>query len=247
MKKTLQIVNIVVFAITIFMNYASSAGLFNGATQAEISAKYSNMFTPAGYAFSIWGLIYLLLFGFVIYQSRSLANSLWCYLFVSDYILASVVVIFFLLFCLFKIVYKNSMELWDAPIAVILFIWWPFVFYSGWLTVACIANVSVYLTKIEWNAFGLSHQFWTIVMIVIATGINLAITWTRNMREFALVGAWALVAISVANYNIEEAVVYCALITGGLLLVSSSVHAIKNKDTSPYQKCLEYLNKEPNS
>jgi len=269
MKKTLQIVNIVVFAITIFMNYASSAGLFNGATQAEISAKYSNMFTPAGYAFSIWGLIYLLLFGFVIYQSRSLvvkvrdddfiqktgwwfvlsclANSLWCYLFVSDYILASVITIFFLLFCLLKIIYKNSMELWDAPISVIVCIWWPFVFYSGWLTVACIANVSVYLTKIEWTAFGLSPQFWTIVMIVIATGINLAITWTRNMREFALVGAWAIVAIGVANYNIEETVVYCALITGGLLLVSSSVHAIKNKDTSPYQKCLEYLNKEPNS
>ena len=139
------------------------------------------------------------------------------------------------------------MELWDAPISVIVCIWWPFVFYSGWLTVACTANVSVYLTKIEWNAFGLSHQFWTIVMIVIATGINLAITWTRNMREFALVGAWAIVAIGVANYNIEEAVVYCALITGGLLLVSSSVHAIKNKDTSPYQKFLEYLNKEPNS
>jgi hypothetical protein len=139
------------------------------------------------------------------------------------------------------------MELWDAPIAVILFIWWPFVFYSGWLTVACIANVSVYLTKIEWNAFGLSPQFWTIVMILIATVINFIITWTRNMREFALVGAWALVAIGVANYNLEEAVVYCALITGGLLLVSSSVHAIKNKDTSPYQKCLEYLNKEPNS
>lgn len=265
MKKTLQIANIVAFIVTIYFNYASSAGIFNDTTQADVSARYETLFTPAGYAFSIWGVIYLLLLGFVIYQSRSLfvkvrddqfiirtgwwfvlscmANSLWCYLFVSDYILASTFVIFFILFCLLQIVIRNRMELDDEPISVILFLWWPFVIYSGWLTVACIANVSVYLSKIGWNGFGISENIWTISMILIAMVINLMITWKRNMREFALVGVWALVAIAVANWEIHSDIKITALVASAILIVSSSYHALKNRDTNPAIKCIQYFKK----
>ncbi|RDK88249.1 tryptophan-rich sensory protein [Marinirhabdus gelatinilytica] len=263
MKKTLQIINIVAFLITIYFNYASSAGVFNNTTQADISANYETLFTPAGYAFAIWGVIYFLVFGFIVYQSRSLfvkvrddafilktgwwfvlsciANSLWCYLFVSDYILVSVFVIFLLLFCLLKIVWNNRMELDDEPISVIVFLWWPFVIYSGWLTVACIANVSAYLVKIDWNGWGISEVTWTLFLIGVATSINLIITWSRNMREFALAGAWALIAIAVANWETIGAVKVSALIAAGILVVSSSVHAFKNRATNPATKCLEYF------
>lgn len=266
MKKTLQIANILAFIVTIYFNYASSAGVFNDTTQADMSAKYQTLFTPAGYAFSIWGIIYLLLFGFIFYQSRSLfvkvrddgfvlktgwwfvlscaANSLWCYLFVSDHILASVFVIFLLLFCLLKIVLNNRMELDDKPISVIVFLWWPFVIYSGWLTVACIANVCTYLVGINWDGFGISAEIWTIIMIVIATAVNLIVTWSRNMREFALVGAWALIAIAVANWETVEVIKITALVAAGVLIVSSSIHGVKNKATNPASKCLEYLKKK---
>ncbi|WP_432412577.1 tryptophan-rich sensory protein [Rasiella sp. SM2506] len=265
MKKTLQLANSIAFLVTIYFNYASSTGIFNDTTQANMSAKYQTLFTPAGYAFSIWGFIYLLLFSFVIYQSRSLfvkvrddgfvlktgwwfvlscmANSLWCYLFVSDYILASVVVIFFLLFCLLKIVLHNRMELDDKPISVIVFLWWPFVIYSGWLTVACIANVSTFLVKIDWDGFGLSPETWTVFMIGVATSVNLIVTWSRNMREFALVGAWALIAIAVANWETVDVVQISALVAAGILVVSSSVHSFKNHDTNPAKKCMEYFKK----
>ena len=263
MKKTLQIANIIAFIMTLYFNYASSAGVFNETTQAEISNRYQNLFTPAGYAFSIWGVIYLLLLGFVIYQSRSLfvkvrdddfvhrigwwfvlscvANSLWCYLFVSDYILLSVLVIFFMLFCLLNIVIKNRMELWDAPFPVIAFLWWPFVIYSGWLTVACIANVSVYLVKLNWDGFGIQPQYWTVFMIGIAVAINIIVTWTRNMREFALVGAWALIAIAVANLPLENIVHLASVLGAVILIISSSIHAFKNRETNPAKKCIEYL------
>lgn len=228
-----------------------------------MSAKYDTLFTPAGYAFSIWGLIYILLFSFVVYQSRSLfvkvrddafvektgwwfilsciANSAWCYLFVSDYILASTFVIFFILFCLLQIVIRNSMELKDEPISVIVFLWWPFVIYSGWLTVACIANVALYLTKIGWNGFGVSAEMWTIFMIGIATSVNLIVTWKRNMREFALVGAWALIAIAIANTGSNETIKVTAYIAAGVLIASSTFHAFKNRDTNPAIKCVEYF------
>jgi hypothetical protein len=260
LKKLLQVLNIVFFVSTIYINYASSAGVFNNTTQASISAKYQTLFTPASYAFSIWSIIYILLLGFIIYQSRSLfvkvrddafvqktgwwfilsctTNSLWCYLFVSDYILLSTIVIFFILYCLLQIIIRNSMELGDAPLSTIAFLWWPFVIYSGWLTVACIANVTIYLTKIGWDGWGISPQQWTLFMIGVATSVNLVITWTRNMREFALVGAWGLVAIGAANSGSFDVISLMAYGCAGLLIISSSVHAFENKSTNPLRKLL---------
>ena len=135
------------------------------------------------------------------------------------------------------------MELWDAPISVIVFLWWPFVIYSGWVTVASIANVAAYLVKIDWNGFGLSPVFWTIVMIVIATLINVIITWKRNMREFAIVGAWALVAIGIANRDVDISISYVAFISAALLILSSSAHGFINRKTNPFMKLMEFMRK----
>ena len=71
-KKTLQIANGIALVSTIVINYLSNTGAFNGKTIADFSDKYHNYFTPAGYAFSIWGLIYLGLLAFVIYTGRGL-------------------------------------------------------------------------------------------------------------------------------------------------------------------------------
>jgi hypothetical protein len=261
MKKTLQISNGVALIATIFMNYLSNTGLMNDTTIGEISGGLRTLFTPAGYAFSIWGIIYLLLLGFGIYQGRSLfvkvrdddfvirvgwwfilsciANSCWVVSWVYGYTGLSCFFIFLLLYLLLKIVWNNRMELWDAPISIIVFLWWPFVIYSGWVTVASIANVSAYLVKIGWDGFGISPITWSLIMIVIATLLNLIITWKRNMREFALVGAWALIAIGVANQDIQTTIAYTAFTAAGILVVSSGFHTAKNKDTNPFVKFFE--------
>jgi hypothetical protein len=262
MKKILQVLNGVGLIATIFMNYISNTGLMNDTTIGEISGGLRTFFTPASYAFSIWGIIYLMLLGFGIYQGRGLfvkvrddefvvrvgwwfivscfANSFWVVSWVYEYTGLSCFFIFLLLFSLLKIVWNNRMELWDAPISVILFLWWPFVIYSGWVAVASIANVSTYLVKINWDGFGMSPVTWTLIMIVIAALINLAITWKRNMREFALVGAWALIAIGIANQDVQTTVAYTAFVAAGILVVSSGLHAVKNKDTNPFVKFLEF-------
>ena len=264
MKKTLQIANIIAFLTTVFVNYLSNTGAINNTTIDEISEATKNLFTPAGYAFSIWGLIYLMLLGFIIYQSRSLftkvrdddfilktgwwfvlscfANIMWITFWLYGYMEYSILAIFVLLFSLLKIVLNNRMELWDAPISVIAFLWWPFVFYSGWVTVASIANVAAYLTSIEWNAWGYSEVSWAVTMIIIAGIINLVVTWRRNMREFALVGVWALAAIAVANWNVSKTVAYAAIAVAAVLFVSSSYHGFKNRATSPNIKLKEHLN-----
>ena len=251
MKKGLQIANGLAFGSTVFINYLSNTGVMNNTTIGEISGGLRSLFTPAGYAFAIWGLIYTMLFGFAIYQGRSLfvkvrdddfviktgwwfvisciANCAWVFSWIYEYTALSCVFIFLLLISLLKIVWNNKMELWDAPFSVIVFLWWPFVIYSGWVTVASIANVSAYLVKIDWNGFGLSPVTWTLIMISVATIVNLAVTWKRNMREFALVGAWALIAIGVANQNGESMIVNTAYITAGILIISSLIHGFINR------------------
>jgi len=263
MKKQLQIINGIAFVCVIVMNYLSNTGLLNNTTIGEVSKQYNTLFTPAGYAFSIWGIIYLLLTGFIVYQGRSLfvkvrnddfvlttgwwfaisciANCAWIVTWIYGYTALSSVFIFIILIALLQIVLNNKMELFDAPITVIVFLWWPFVIYSGWITVASIANVSAVLVKYNWDGFGLSPTVWTLLLIGIATVINLMVTWIRNMREFALVGAWALIAIYVANNNVNTTVAYTALVAALILIVSSAAHGFKNRKTNPAIKCMEYF------
>ncbi|WP_299224955.1 tryptophan-rich sensory protein [uncultured Psychroserpens sp.] len=260
MKKSLQIGNGIALGSTITINYLSNTGVMNNTTIGEVSGGLKTLFTPASYAFAIWGLIYLLLLGFIIYQGRSLfvkvrdddfvlkigwwfilscvANSLWVFSWIYGYTGWSCIFIFMVLVSLLKIVWNNRMELWHAPISVTLFLWWPFVIYSGWIAVASIANVSAYLVKIDWNGFGLSPVIWTVLMICVATFVNLAITWKRNMREFALVGAWALVAIGIANHETETVVAASAFATAGVLVLSSCIHGLKNLKTNPFIKLM---------
>ncbi|EPR74936.1 hypothetical protein ADIWIN_0023 [Winogradskyella psychrotolerans RS-3] len=249
MKKTLQIGNIIALILTIFINYLSNTGLLNNTTIGEVSNSYRSLFTPAGYTFAIWGLIYLFLIGFAVYQGRSLFknvkndavvlrtgwwfmlsclfNSLWVFAWIYEYTAVSCIFIFLLLFSLLKIVVNNRMELDDEPLPIIAFVWWPFVMYSGWVTVASIANVSTYLVKIGWDGFGLSDVTWTIILIVIAVVINVLVTWKRNMREFALVGAWALIGIGNANKLNNETLMYMAFVSASVLIISSAIHAFK--------------------
>ncbi len=265
MKKILQIANIIAFIVTVFVNYWSNTGNMNNTTIGEVSGDLNSLFTPAGYAFAIWGLIYLLLLGFVIYQARSLfvkvrddqfvlktgwwfviscfANSAWVFAWIYEFTGLSIVFMLLILLSLLQIVIKNSMELWDAPISVIAFLWWPFVIYSGWITVASVANISAYLVKIEWNGFGISEVTWTLFLMGVATSINLLVTWKRNMREFALVGAWALTAIGIANAETHPLIANTAYVCAVILVLSSLAHGMKNFSTNPMIKLLQQFKK----
>lgn len=249
MKKILQILNGIAFVSVVFINYLSNTGAMNGKTIGSLSDTISSLFTPAGYAFSIWGLIYLFLFGFVIYQGRSLfvkvknddfiekigfwfiisciANSAWVFFWIYEYTGISCISIFLLLFSLLKIVTNNKMQLEKVKKSKLLLLSLPFVIYSGWVTVASVANVSSYLVKINWNGFGVSAEIWTIIMIIIATFINLIVLFKRKMYAFVLVGAWALIAIGVANKENYNAIALAAFIAAGLLIVGAFVKKLR--------------------
>jgi hypothetical protein len=253
LKKTLQISNAIALLVTITVNYLAAAGKFNGVTVADISNQYHNYFTPASFAFSIWGVIYLGLLGFVLYSGRSLflkdksddeillnagwwfilsclANSLWIIFWVNNILWATVLMIMFLLFCLIKIILNLNMEMDYHPFKRYFFIYWPFAIYSGWITVATIANISAFLVKMNWNGWGISPVLWTIIMIGIAGIVNLYALWKRNLREFAIIGVWGLTAISVENFHDEKSIFYIAVIVAILVFMNIGIHGLKNKN-----------------
>lgn len=226
-------------------NYLSMTGIINGNTNKSISDKYHNLFTPASYAFSIWGIIYLGLLAFLIYSIAvrnkekenkmigqigwwfvisCLANAVWIICFLSEAIGLSVLVMILLLFSLVKIILNTQMELTDPPLKKVALFWWPFAIYSGWVSVALIADVAVWLTKMQWDGWGISAISWTIIMIIVAALINILITWKRNMREFTLSGCWALVAIGVANQADHYTIALIAWITAGVIILSTAIH-----------------------
>jgi len=250
MKKTLQISNILALILTVIINYLSNTGIFNGNTMATVSSRYENLFTPSGYAFSIWGIIYLALTAFCIYQAKGLfqpketpsivlkigwlfvisciANCLWILAWLYDYTGSSVLIMFALLISLVMIVLRTRMELDLISLKKIAFECWPFAIYLGWITLATIANIAAYLTKIGWDRFGLSAVSWTIIMICAAGFVNIALTWTRNLRETSVVGIWGLIAVAVANRDGSLPVLYASVIVAVLIFVSTAVHGYRN-------------------
>ncbi|MGO4918636.1 tryptophan-rich sensory protein [Maribacter spongiicola] len=263
MKKKLAVLNLASVILVIIVNYISQAFSLNDTTIGEMSAQYENLFTPAAYAFAIWGVIFLALLGYGIFQVKraffsdkpsefieqtgywfALANILnccWVIAFMYNYTGLSVIIMFGILLSLIKIILNTNMERWDAPISVIAFVWWPICFYSGWISVATIANISAYLSKLDWNGGVLSEQAWTINMIVVATVINLLMIWKRNMREFALVGVWALFAIYVRHNESNIYIAYSAMTGTIILFIAIAFHAFKNRETSPFKKLQERL------
>ncbi len=151
---------------TLFVNATIGRNIGN------ISQKYSTLVTPAGYAFSIWGIIYLLLIAFVAYQWYCLLkqkrdeeivqtgsllilsnvfNALWCIVWVQEWIGISVLMILGLLFSLMYLTVRLRLEIWDAPLFTITFVWWPICIYLGWVTLATAVNIATFLTSLGWT------------------------------------------------------------------------------------------------
>lgn len=260
MKKLYAVLNFVVVLAVVFWNYYSNTGNINGTTVGEMSDKYSNLFTPAGYAFSIWGVIFL---GLIVLTTNQLflafknnqhsetilqigpwlsianiGNAAWLWFWLNEEIGMSVIIMIIILFSLIQIVIRTNMERWDAPLKVIAFVWWPICLYSGWIAVAAIANISAYLSSINWSPIFTEVQ-WTIIMISVAGIVNLILIYLRNMREFATVGVWALVAIAVRHWETMPSLQFTATIWSVILFIAISYHAYKNRGTNPIQKAFK--------
>jgi len=235
--KFLQITNIVGFVAVVVVNILANALPINGKTTAELSDSYPNLFVPAGYVFAIWGVIYLLLLAFTVYQTSSkrkgaqflvkigylfgiscASNVIWIFLWHYELLFLSLIAMFVLLGSLIMIYLRLDIGRGNPPREERLYVHLPFSVYLGWITVAPIANVVATLVSIDWDGFGLGEVTWTMALIAVAVILTLLNIQTRGDIGYALVIVWALGGIIVKQMAIQGIVTTAGL--GIIVLVA---------------------------
>jgi hypothetical protein len=213
-----QIINVIALLATIVANGLANALPLNGLTTGEISDRFEVYFVPAGYVFSIWGLIYLALTAFIIYQVlpsqrdnprlrrigylfalSCVANVAWLFLWHYEVFTLTIVAMIALLLLLIAIYLRLGIGRTNAPVAEAWLVRLPFSIYLGWVTVATIANVTSLLDFLNWSGWGISPEIWTVIMLVAATGITAAVAFTRGDIAYGLVIVWAFAGIAVKH------------------------------------------------
>jgi hypothetical protein len=213
-----QSVNVLAVIATIVINGLANALPLNGQTTGEISDRFQVYFVPAGYVFSIWGLIYLGLIVFAVFQAlpaqrdnprlcrigylftaSCLANIAWLFLWHYEQFpltllaMLSLLVLLIVIYLRLRIgqVAASSAEKWLVHI--------PFSIYLGWITVATIANATSLLEYSNWSGWGISDEVWAIIMLVTGASIASVVTLTRGDIAYMLVIVWAFVGIAVKH------------------------------------------------
>lgn len=241
-RKTMrQYVNLLVTIATIIFNGLANALPLNRQNTGQISDRFHVYFVPAGYVFSIWGVIYIGWLAFAIYQLlptqrnnpraqqvgylfalSCIANMAWLFFWHYEYFVLTVIVMLILLLLLIAIYLRlqigkvkvSSLERWCVDI--------PFSVYLGWITVATIANITAVLSYLKWDGWGISPEVWTLIMLTAGVCIASATSLTRGDIAYMLVIIWAFVGIAIKHSGVpivETGAWVTTTIAGLVLLV----------------------------
>jgi len=241
----LQSLNILAFAVTVVVNGLASSLALNGRTTAEVSDLYFTLVTPTGYVFAIWGVIYALLFVFVVFQAlpsqrekpfltqigvlfilSSFLNVVWLFLWHYNQIVLSVVLMFALLATLIAVYLRLGIGKSSVSLKERVFVRLPFSIYLGWITVASIANVASALVAVKWDGFGLANDVWAVIVIAVALLITLGVIATRKDVAYSLVIVWALVGIAVNQSGYQNIVLAATVSVVSIVVALVAVLAV---------------------
>lgn len=201
-------------AVNILSNFLPPGGLNIGEIANTILAGVA--ITPANYAFAIWGLIYLGLIAYGIYQLRPaqyrhptirrvdmllimacVAQIIWVYLFTLRLFWLSVVAMLAILLPLIAAYLQLGIGRVRASREQKWLVQVPFSIYLGWISVATIVNVASALYSSGWQGAGLGAGGWTAIMLLIGAVIAAIVVVQRADVAFTLVFIWAYGAIAV--------------------------------------------------
>ena len=206
------------FGINIWANINPPKGLTIGDISQQIFKDV--LITPANYAFAIWGLIYLGLISLAIYQAlpsqrtdpimqkigyklaiASIAQIIWVFCFLYGQYAASFLAMACILLPLIG-------AYWSLPFTTRISQWqrWlirtPISVYLAWISVATVVNGAVVLEFWQWNGWGISAVWWTVIMLVVAGFITHLVTIPRLDLAYAGVFVWAAIAIAIKNSDV---------------------------------------------
>lgn len=206
------------YLLMVVVNALANIIPINGQGTGVVSDSYFNLFAPIGLTFAIWGVIYVLLLGFSLYQLfkrsvyldrkdykiiggvftiSSIINTVWIFAWHYNQILLSLVLMIGILVSLI-VINMTIRKMTLSPVELVL-VKAPFSVYFGWITIATIANVTTFLVSIDWNGFGISEVLWTNIMIFIGAVIGaLAIRFYKSY-VYGLVFVWAYFGIALKH------------------------------------------------
>ncbi|MCA8832128.1 hypothetical protein [Hymenobacter pini] len=220
----------------IALNYVSQRFPFNGQTNAQVSYKYPTPLTPAGYAFSIWGLIFLSLLAYAVWQLLpaqrrnplpdavarpvvlvNLLTGLWLVVFAYELLVPSALVMLGILAGL-AVVYgrvRHFSRRGEVPVWVNL----PFGLFMGWISVALVVNLTLALGT-RWEVSEAKSIEIAIILVGITAG--LALNVTKRFRELAYPAAvtWGLVGIWAARRGTPDTLVLAWMALAAAVLVA---------------------------
>ncbi len=216
MKNNLrQIVVVISVIVTIVINILADALPIAGTNTAAISNSFHVYFVPAGYVFSIWGIIYIGLIAYAIFQALpsqkenprlqasgwwvvlgGVANCAWIFLWHYEIfvltLLMTALLLVTLIFAYLRLGigdYRVSAgETWAVRV--------PISVYLGWATVATIANATAVLDFVNWDRFGLSPEAWMAIILGVVVLIGGLMSFRRRDIAYTLVLLWALAGIA---------------------------------------------------
>lgn len=246
-QKALKIMNTCAFVLMVAVNALANLIPLGIGKTGDVSKKYPNLFTPAPYTFAIWGIIYIFMALFVIYQWGILDNTK------SGDGIRERIGIWFVISCVFNVSWVFA---WHFDV-----IWLSLIFtvgllisliminrriadqritptgvlgarvgydiYFGWIIAATIANVSVLLTQTGWNRFGLSETFWTVSILLVGAVIGSATVLVSHKWLSALTVIWAYAGILVrhlssSGYGGKYPIIITTTIIG-IIIIGSSI------------------------
>jgi hypothetical protein len=240
-QRSLAILNLAGGGLVLAVNSLANALPINGLNTGEVSRLYPNLFVPAGFTFSIWSVIYLLMLGFMALSVKWLWNAptlkpgllatdispwflitcilnsgwimLWHYLQIG----LSVIVMLLFLATLIHIYLKLQKHRKGINGNRKVFLYNFFAVYLGWISVATIANITAWLVSLKWSGFGIDPAYFSLTMIAIAIGLAIVFISMKREQTYGWVIAWALFGIYAEQSRETPAIGSLAL--GGVILI----------------------------
>jgi hypothetical protein len=247
------ILNLLGFALVLTMNALANILPINGYNTGQVSAFYPNYFVPAGFTFGIWGIIYLLLMGYVICSLLSslpsfpekarkliitttpyflvtcVLNASWIIAWHYLYLGLSLFVMLAFLFTLIKLFISIRNSKFELKPFYRFWIYHPFVVYLGWISVATIANFTALFVGIGWQGEPLSPTTWSILLISIALVLGIILVGIKKEPAYGFVFAWAFFGIHSGQLKDSTVVGYTAAIASSFILALTLTILIKSK------------------
>jgi len=229
---------IVTVLVTLVVNGLANALPLNGLNTGQISDRFKVYFVPAGYVFAIWGLIYLGLIAFAIFQALpsqrenprlratgwwislgGLANSVWIFFWHYEQFPLTLITMLVLLGTLIVTYLRLGIGRTTVPAAETWAVRLPFSIYLGWITVATVANATSLLDYLKWDGFGVAPEIWMGIVLTAVLVIAGLMNFTRRDVAYTVVILWALAGISV-KFAAIPAVAIPTWITFGLVALT---------------------------